>query len=247
MNQPTDRSNSTPNTTWFIVVLIAALLIGGYFRFWGLSDRDFWFDESCTFIYVHHLFDWPADSNLLKESTNLPYYFLLHGWIFLFGDSEAGFRSFSALAALLTIPVLGLVARKLRGDLTGMVCMVLVALNPIHIYYAHEARAYALWVLLLSVTLYFLLQACSCNRWKWWAAFGVLLLACLHLHYFTLFWVPAIVVCVFLMHDSRKLFRRCVVTFVVVGVCFIPYFIAAVLPAARAGGGAWINNFTLLG
>lgn len=54
--------------------------------------------------------------------------------------------------------------------------------------------------------------------------------------------------CFFLMNDSRQLFRRCVVTVVVVMVCFLPYFIAAVLPAARAGGGAWITqHFDWLG
>lgn len=248
MNQSTDRSNQPQNATWFIVVLIVTMLIGGCLRFWGLSDHDFWFDESCTFIYVHHLFDWPGDSNLLQESTNLPYYFLLRGWVSLFGNSEAGYRSFSALAALLTIPTLGFVARKFRSDLTGMVCMVLVALNPIHIYYAQEARAYALWVLLLSVTLYLLLQACHSNRWKWWVAFGVLLLACLHLHYFTLFWVPACAVGVLLANDSKQSFRRWLISMTLVGLCFVPYFILAVLPAARAGGGAWITqHFDWLG
>ena len=90
--------NASDRTRFWVIVAVATL-IGGWLRFSGLSSRDFWYDESCTFLYVHNLFSWPADSSLLVESTNLPYYILLRGWVGLFGDSEVGYRSLSALVA----------------------------------------------------------------------------------------------------------------------------------------------------
>ncbi len=227
---------------WWLLALVGLTLVGAGLRFLGLGGRDFWFDESCTLIYVHYLLDWPFESSLLVESTNLPYYIVLRGWVGIFGDSEASCRALSALAATLTIPVLGLLGKRAGGSLVGVVCVGLVAFNPLHIYYAHEARAYAVWVLSLSVTLFLLYEATRRGRWGWWLAYGVSLLACLHLHYFTMYWVPATLVCIWLADDRPGTARRWFVTTAAVGVGFLPYFSAAVLPAAVAGGSAWIES-----
>jgi hypothetical protein len=236
------RPNHDADYRWFLVGIAALTLVGGALRFTGLGVRDFWFDESCTFIYVHHLFDWPADSNLLVESTNLPYYIALRGWAALFGDSEAGYRSMSALAATLVIMVLGLLGRGIAGPTAGIVCAAVVAFHPLHIYYAHEARAYALWTLALSFALWLLFEASRRARARWWVAYGLVLLACLHLHYFTLYWVAASFVCIWLADNRRRVLQQWLVTTFAVGFGFLPYFFGAVWPAARGGGSAWITG-----
>ncbi len=238
MPEPNDSSDT--RIRWALVLVAAFTVIGAGLRFWGLGASDFWFDESCTFIYVHNLFDWPEESNLLVESTNLPYYFVLRGWAFLFGDSEVGYRSMSALLGTLTIPLLGLIAGRLGGLIAGVVCAAIVAFNPLHIHYSHEARAYAMWLFLLVGTLWLLLEAGRRIRGKWWIAYGVAVLACLHLHYFTMYWVPATVAIVYLAQDRRQALSQWLLTNVVVAVLFIPYFLAAVWPAARGGGSGWV-------
>ncbi len=227
---------------WFFAALSLLTLAGGLLRFNGLGDRDFWFDESCTFVYVHDLFDWPEESSLLAESTNLPYYVLLRGWVSVFGDSETGYRSMSALVATLTILLLGLLASRIGGGLLGIVCAALVAFHPLHIHYAHEARAYALWAFHLSVTLFLLYEAVRRGGWRWWVAYGLVLLACLHLHYFTVYWVPATAVAVLIAENRRRCLGQWLTTTVAVGLGFMPYFFLAVWPAARAGGSAWIGR-----
>ncbi len=253
---PTDHT-SPPRR--FAAAVIVLTLIGAWLRFSGLSTRDFWFDESCTFIYVRNLFDWPFDSSLLVESTNLPYYFLLWAWTSAFGHSEAAYRSMSALAATLVIPLLALfVARivtspvasdqdseatshqRAIGRRAGIVCAALVALNPLHIYYAHEARAYALWTLVLAAMLWLLFEAARGTRKAWWLLYGIALFGCLHLHYFTLWWIPASAVCLVLARDRRRTLRLWLVTNSVIGIAFLPYLAAAVLPAGRGGGSAWL-------
>lgn len=220
--------------------LAALTLAGGFLRFFALGSRDFWFDESCTFVYVHRLFDWPAESNLFAESTNLPYYFLLRIWADVLGHTEVAYRSLSALAATLTVPLLGVVGRRLGGSAVGIVCAGLVALNPLHIYYAHEARAYALWVLVLSVSVYCLCEAARRMSWRWWCAYGASVLFCLHLHYYTVYWLPCSVACVALGSQRRIVFRQWLITTIGVGLAFVPCFLIAVLPAAGAGGRAWL-------
>jgi len=239
----TEAVGSRDVAFWRPVAAVTAFtLVGACFRFLGLGYRDFWFDESCSFIYVHDLLSWAHASSLLVESTNLPYYFVLRGWVSLFGDSEAAYRSLSALAATLTIPLLSLVAARLGGRVAAVVCAALVAFHPLHIHYAHEARAYAMWVFFLSIALWMLIEAGRRSRWSWWIGYGIVLLTCLHLHYFTMYWVPATVVCVWLGVNHRRVLRQWLYTHVVVGVLFLPYLITAVLPAGRGGGSAWISG-----
>ncbi len=224
------------------LALAAITLAGGVLRFVGLGQRDLWFDEGCSFYYVQHLFNWPEGSSLLVESTNLPYYLLLYGWTALFGVSEPALRSLSAAAAALTIPLLWGLARRLCGPLGAAATAVLVALHPLHVYYGHEARAYALWVLLLTVALRLLVEAVLRGGWRWWAAYGAALLICLHLHYFTMYWLPASVACVALSCNPRGALKSWLRTTLGVVVLFVPYLRLAVLPAARGGGSAWIGG-----
>jgi len=224
----------------FFCILVATL-VGGIIRFWNLGGRDFWFDESCTYLYVRHFFDWPFKSSLLVESTNTPYYFLLRFWTDFFGDSEVSYRSFSALAATLTVGILGVAAWRLRGGLAGGVATILAAVHPLHVYYAGEARAYALWMLLLSASLFTLIEAARTGRVRWWVAFGACISASLPTHYFSIYFLGASVGCVFLSDDRRRVFRQWAITAGVVMVGFVPWLIYAVLPAASLGGAKWVE------
>ena len=67
MNEPDPKPTAAGRSFFIGLALLTAL--GGALRFAGLGSRDFWFDESCTFIYVHDLFDWPEDSSLLVENN----------------------------------------------------------------------------------------------------------------------------------------------------------------------------------
>ena len=225
-----------------LVVIASFTLIGGVARFSGLGVRDFWYDESCSFLYVEHLWDWAADGRLWSESTNLPYYVLLKGWVALWGESEATYRSLSALSATLTIPLLAGVCWQLGGRWAGVTGAVLLALHPLHVHYAHEARAYAVWVLLLSAALCALIEAARRPGWRWWTVYGLLILACLHVHYFSIYFLAAGCGCVFLSSNRAACLRRWAATSAAVVLAFVPYALVAVLPAARGGGGTWIAD-----
>lgn len=236
------NDDNAVRTRWSIALFLIALL-GAALRFYGLGFRDFWLDESCSFIYVKYLFDWPEGSSLLAESTNLPYYVLLRGWVEWWGESEISYRALSALAATLTIPMVAVLARRLADPFTALIAAVLVAAHPLHIHYAHEARAYALWILLLTVVLWSLHVAAMNGRKRWWCFFGLTMLSALHLHYFSIYLLPATAGVVFLAADRRRAFRAWLITTTLVGLAFVPYFVAAVLPASRGGGGVWIAQY----
>ncbi|MFQ5591464.1 MAG: glycosyltransferase family 39 protein [Phycisphaerae bacterium] len=235
-------SSRAGSLRWCLSAVLIVTFIGAGFRFYGLGDRDFWFDESCTFIYVHNLFDWPAGSNLLVESTNLPYYAALRAWTSVFGETEVGYRSCSALLATLTVPLLGLAAGRLGGRMSGVVCAAIVAFNPLHIHYAREARAYAMWMFVLSGSIVLLVEAQRRLRWTWWFWYGAAAFVCLHVHYCTIYWLPATAIILLHAQDRRRAFRQWLTTHVAVAILFIPYFLSAVLPAGRGGGSGWLDS-----
>jgi hypothetical protein len=97
-----------------------------------------------------------------------------------------------------------------------------------------------MWMLLLTVALVLLYEAGRRGRWSWWIAYGVAVLGCLHLHYFSVYWVPATAAVVLIAEDRRRIFWRWVITTAAVGIGFVPYFLVAVWPAAGGGGSAWV-------
>jgi mannosyltransferase len=131
-----------------VFVVLAALL-----RFYRLSHQGFWFDEGNTALEVRFT---PGEMvTLLKhyESTPPMYYSVAWVWSRIFGDTEAGLRSLSALLGVLTVPIGYAAARKLISRRAGLIAAALVAFNPYLIWYSQEARAYSLVVLLAGASL----------------------------------------------------------------------------------------------
>ena len=81
-----------------------------------------------------------------SESTPPLYYVLVWAWTKVFGAGPIGFRSLSALAGTLTIPVMYAAGREISPRV-GLWAAALAAFNPAMFYYSQEARAYALLIL----------------------------------------------------------------------------------------------------
>ena len=123
------------------VVIAAGLLL----RFWARSGL--WLDEALT-VDIARL---PLGQipNALKHDGAPPlYYYLLHFWIVLFGQSDDAVRSLSGVIAVITLPVGWLCGKRLGGRAVAWTTLVLLASAPFAVYYATESRMYALVILL---------------------------------------------------------------------------------------------------
>ena len=129
--------------------MLAALL-----RFYRLGHQGFWFDEGNTALEVKYTLGQML--TLLKhyESTPPLYYGIAWVWSHVFGDTEAGLRSLSALMGVLAVPVAYGAASKLVSRRAGLIAAALVAFNPYLIWYSQEARAYSMLVLLTGAGLW---------------------------------------------------------------------------------------------
>ncbi len=241
-DQPS-RPLASNGTLLFVFGLIGLLGVGAWLRFDGLTDREVWLDESCTFYAVHHLPDWPADGpDRVRELAHTPYVALLHAWTRLFGETAWGLRSFSALIGAASILVIGLVAARFGGRRVGLIAAALAALHPLHIYYSQEARVYALCVLEAAVALCVLHQAARTLRVRWWIVHAVLAWLIVLTHYYALLWLPATAAAIWASCDRRRCLRQWLVTHGVLALSLIPLIWLVVWPYAQGGPKMWLKE-----
>ncbi len=93
-------------------IVLGLTLLGAALRFGTLNVQSIWLDESATMILVHRGFS-GMFSHLSSTSPTPPlYYVLTWCWTKVVGAGPLGFRSLSALAGTLTIPVLYLAGKE---------------------------------------------------------------------------------------------------------------------------------------
>jgi mannosyltransferase len=84
------------------------------------------------------------------------YHLMLHFWVRIFGESETAVRSMSALFGALAVSIVYLLGARLFGRKVGLAAAFLLALNAFMVESAQTARSYALLVLLVTLSSYFL-------------------------------------------------------------------------------------------
>jgi mannosyltransferase len=166
------------------VTALAALL-----RFWALGRQGFWYDEATTAWLLRG-----SPAQLLSqlphtESTPPLYYLLAWVWVRLFGDTQTGLRSLSALAGVATVPLAFAAARELAGRRVALFAAALVAVNPFLVWYSQEARSYALLVLAATAALWLFARARAQPSPRRLAAWAVAAAVSLCVHYFAIFLV----------------------------------------------------------
>ena len=86
----------------------------------------------------------------------------------------------SLLAGVATVPLVYVLGARTVGRAAGLAGAALLALSPFAIFYASEARAYALMTLIVVLSTLALLRALETNERRWWAAFALLQAAAMY-------------------------------------------------------------------
>ncbi|MDD5629834.1 MAG: glycosyltransferase family 39 protein, partial [Elusimicrobia bacterium] len=132
------------------LLFLSVLALAAWARFHGLGVRGLWLDEAYSAHLAHC--GWTGlIRELSRESTPPFYYLILHGWTSVLGEGEAALRLLSALFSLGGIGALYVLVRKHFSAGSAELAAVLIAFSPLHVYYAQEARMYALLALLGTV------------------------------------------------------------------------------------------------
>jgi mannosyltransferase len=222
---------------WIVagLTLLAAVL-----RFATLGVQAYHHDEIVTASRVlRGSFFHAMDAVGFSESAPPLYYALAWFWTQLTGTGEFGLRSLSALAGVATVPVAYLLGLELRGRRAGLMAAALVAVNPMLLWYSQEARAYALLVLLCTVSLLYCVRAQRSGRRRDFTFWGLASGLALATHYFAFFALAA---------EALPLLRRRGRASLA-GLWIAGAFALALLPLAyhqmSLAHAEWISNFSL--
>lgn len=113
------------------------------------------------------------------------YYLMARLWAQLFGSSVAAMRTLPALISLLAFPAIYWLCLELFASYTvAWIAVALIAVSPLHIFYAQEARQYSLWSVAILLSSAALLSATRQKTLRSWAIYGSTLALGLYSHLF---------------------------------------------------------------
>lgn len=141
---------------------------------------------------------------LRSAPEHAPLYFLIsRWWVERFGSTVVVWRSVAAIFSLFTFPALFWLCWELfQRPLVSWLAVGLMAVSPLHILYAQEARPYSLLTLLTLLSCASLLWAMRTQRWRSWLVYGLTvalgfytqllfgLVAIAHILYILLYFLP---------------------------------------------------------
>ena len=228
------------------LLVALCVLTGAVLRFTPSSPL--WLDEALTVnIASAPLGDIP---DLLRHDGHPPlYYFLLHGWIELFGIGAFAVRALSGLLGLAVMAVTYVVARRAGGVRLARLSVAVLAMSPFAIRYSSEARMYQLVTLLALVGWWLVDRALFApdrrdggpvDRWvltALWLVAGALLLS----HYWAIFFLAACGLGLVWgawrapTPARRRSFVEVIVAIALGGVWFVPWISAFRYQSAHTG------------
>jgi uncharacterized membrane protein len=252
VNTDRDRASWRAVARWLLLLLVLAAFARGVYR---LDSRNLWLDEAFSLQRAEA--GWPevvagglkvADTPGAAAVTDphpFGYYALLKPALALFGSSEFALRFSSAIATTLLVPATWALARLLArrtvvpGSTPAWVALLATA-SPFYLWYAQEARMYALVALLAVLSTFMLLRwletAAPAGHPRWWlAGYVASIVLLLSAHFFSLLILPvhAGVAYLSLAPQSRR--RAVLVAALILALALVPALAALWLVLSEPG------------
>jgi mannosyltransferase len=148
----------------------------------GAGDRALWLDEAWTVSLATRSVSEVISA--ARADQNPPLYNLaMRPWLALFGTSELAARSLSVLASAGTAALLFLSARRFFGIEAALYAALLFSASEPQLYYAREARSYALVGLLCVLSFHLFLRQIARPTWATALALGLVNAAAAYTHF----------------------------------------------------------------
>ncbi|NJN88836.1 MAG: hypothetical protein HC881_24335, partial [Leptolyngbyaceae cyanobacterium SL_7_1] len=179
-------------------------------------------------------------TGLATEEPHHPplYYVMARFWAEWFGSSITAMRSLPALISLLALPAMYWLCWELfASPMVGKMAMALLAISPIYIRYAQEARQYSLWVVLILVSSAVLVRAVRQKIAVNWGVYAIAMIPALYCHLLSVLVVLGHGVYVLAIERFRL--SRTVLGYLLASLIGMVWFLPWV-------GIAWINQTALV-
>jgi len=166
---------------WPLPILLLATLA----RLYGSTASAIWCDEGSSLLMSQYSpsLIWAHSAHDVHPPL---YFFLLHVWIDVFGDSLFSIRLLSVLPGIATVGLGMWLVHQVATRHAAIVAGVLLALLPIAVRYSQEVRMYSLmglWLLGATIALVYWIK--KPERHRYLVIYVLLMTASFYTHYFT--------------------------------------------------------------
>lgn len=197
--------------------------------------QSFWRDEAFTYLISKKSLGEIAAITAKDFSPPL-YYFVIHFWMKLFGSSEIVLRSVSLIFFILTVYVAYLFMRdilKIKGTRAELYALFFI-ITPHIVYYAFEARMYAMFAFLSTLSFYLLFK----KNYKWYIFVSLL---GLFTHYFMILVVFSQFLYVFVSKIKLPEKKKILSAVFILALAFVPWVVFFV-SQHTVSEGFWIKR-----
>jgi mannosyltransferase len=223
-------------------VVAMSVVIGIGLRFWTRSHL--WLDEALS-VDIARLPVGDIPSALRHDGHPPLYYFLLHGWMALWGEGDTAVRSLSGVFAVLALPLAWFAGRRVGGRITAWAFVALLSLSPFAIRYGTETRMYSLVMLLVLAGYLLVANALERSSRPRLAGIALVVGALLLSHYWALWLIAASVLVLGwrvrqTTGDVRGRTIRVLVAVIVGGLFLVPW-LGVMLDQSAHTGTPWAS------
>jgi hypothetical protein len=187
------RRPARPNNLWRTAVLVIVLWAAFALRVARLDRQPLWWDEGLSIFFAHQNLSSLVSETLTTSDANPPVYrLILSAWQMFAGTSPFATRLLLVKAGVLTVALTWTVGRWLTNRNAAALAALFLAVAPLQIYYAREAKGYAFAALCAIISTYawgrklgyLNLSARHGHRVGWWIIYVLSTLAAIGTHYY---------------------------------------------------------------
>lgn len=226
---------------WHLLALAAATVLTLALTLPSLGERQFWFDELVS-VEIAKLPVSTLVEYLAETEVNMGLYHLALALWLEVGSGEAALRALSVVFAVATLPFAYGLAIRLFDRRAAVFAVVLLAPNVSYVSYARDTRGYALTLLLVTASGFFLARAASTDHRRDWALYAAAsaLAVCAHL-FAALVVVAHVLALVVVLRWSSASRLRALVAVGAIMVALVPLGLAVVL-GGQGGQIDWLQE-----
>lgn len=223
--------------TKLVLVLVFALAI----RLVGICTRPIWYDEAFSALLAEQgpsaiiSGTLATDSNSSAAEEHPPlYYFMLWGWMQIFGGSLVSTRMLSVVLSLGVVFFVYKIADHLFGPPAALTAALLSAILPFQIHYGQEIRMYGLLTFCLTLATFAFLK-------RQWILFGLAAALSQYTHNLAAFYLIPLAFTPVFQKDWKTL-RSLTLAGLAAIVIYLPWLIHVPSQVSKVTSSFWIEK-----
>lgn len=231
------EANNWIKSNWLICVVL--FLLNFVLKFIFIDHLEIGIDEPFTLFYANADFDFLL--SMLEHENNPPLFtVLLKGWVSIFGLSPTSVRFLPLIFSSLTAVAVFNLGRKFFSKSIGVATALIFTFSNYQIFFAHEARPYALFGLLAVLSINSFLEVTLHNSKKHLFYLALINALLIYNHFFGFFLLFIQFLSYLSISEIRKNHSKSLfISWAITALLYLPYLPLLFHRFTESSGGTW--------